>query len=121
MAGASFRSNVASVLVVGTGAAGLRAAIAAHEAGSEVVVVGKRRRDDAHTVLAAGGINAARTVKAFSTRMHEQVDLDSLTAELLAVADQTMEPTQVSLWLRPAAYGPSGTPRSEARPTSWAY
>jgi betaine-aldehyde dehydrogenase len=37
---------------------GLRAAIAAHQAGSEVVVVGKRRRDDAHTVLAAGGINA---------------------------------------------------------------
>ena len=53
------RSNVANVLVIGTGAAGLRAAIAAHEAGSEVVVVGKRRRDDAHTVLAAGGINAA--------------------------------------------------------------
>jgi succinate dehydrogenase / fumarate reductase flavoprotein subunit len=59
MAGSSFRSNVANVLVIGTGAAGLRAAIAAHQAGSEVVVVGKRRRDDAHTVLAAGGINAA--------------------------------------------------------------
>jgi succinate dehydrogenase / fumarate reductase flavoprotein subunit len=55
----SIRSNVANVLVIGTGAAGLRAAIAAHRAGSEVVVVGKRRRDDAHTVLAAGGINAA--------------------------------------------------------------
>ncbi|HKQ01083.1 MAG TPA: FAD-binding protein [Actinomycetes bacterium] len=53
------RSNVANVLVIGTGAAGLRAAIAAHQAGSEVVVLGKRRRDDAHTVLAAGGINAA--------------------------------------------------------------
>ena len=59
MPGSSFRSNVANVLVIGTGAAGLRAAIAAHQAGSEVVVVGKRRRDDAHTVLAAGGINAA--------------------------------------------------------------
>ena len=45
--------------MIGTGAAGLRAAIAAHQAGAEVVVVGKRRRDDAHTVLAAGGINAA--------------------------------------------------------------
>jgi succinate dehydrogenase / fumarate reductase flavoprotein subunit len=53
------RSNVANVLVIGTGAGGLRAAIAAHQAGSEVVVVGKRRREDAHTVLAAGGINAA--------------------------------------------------------------
>jgi succinate dehydrogenase / fumarate reductase flavoprotein subunit len=59
MQGSSFRSNVANVLVIGTGAAGLRAAVAAHQAGSEVVVVGKRRRDDAHTVLAAGGINAA--------------------------------------------------------------
>ena len=59
MAGTPIRSNVANVLVIGTGAAGLRAAIAAHQAGSEVVVIGKRRRDDAHTVLAAGGINAA--------------------------------------------------------------
>jgi succinate dehydrogenase / fumarate reductase flavoprotein subunit len=59
VANSSLRRNVANVLVIGTGAAGLRAAIAADQAGCEVVVVGKRRRDDAHTVLAAGGINAA--------------------------------------------------------------
>lgn len=53
------RTTVANVLVVGAGAAGLRAAIAAHESGVEVVVIGKRTRKDAHTVLAAGGINAA--------------------------------------------------------------
>ena len=53
------RTNVSNVLVIGTGAAGLRAAISAHEAGTEVVVVGARPRKDAHTVLAAGGINAA--------------------------------------------------------------
>lgn len=47
------------VLVIGSGAAGLRAAIAVHEAGQDVVIVGKRTRRDAHTVLAAGGINAA--------------------------------------------------------------
>ena len=47
------------MLVVGSGAAGLRAAIAVHTAGREVVIVGKRLRKDAHTVLAAGGINAA--------------------------------------------------------------
>jgi glycine/D-amino acid oxidase-like deaminating enzyme len=46
------------VLVVGAGAAGLRAAIAIQQARGEVVVVGKRARGDAHTVLAAGGINA---------------------------------------------------------------
>ncbi|HVF02646.1 MAG TPA: FAD-dependent oxidoreductase [Rubrobacteraceae bacterium] len=53
------RINVSNVLVIGSGAAGLRAAIAADEAGTEVVVIGKRQRKDAHTVLAAGGINAA--------------------------------------------------------------
>lgn len=53
------RTNVSNVLVIGSGGAGLRAAIAAHQAGSEVVVVGKRMSKDAHTVLAAGGINAA--------------------------------------------------------------
>ncbi|MGH2531276.1 MAG: L-aspartate oxidase [Thermomicrobiales bacterium] len=53
------RNNVSNVLVIGAGAAGLRAAIAAHEAGADVVVIGKSRRGDAHTVLAAGGINAA--------------------------------------------------------------
>ena len=47
------------VLVIGTGAAGLRAAIELRERGAQVLCVGKRRRDDAHTVLAAGGINAA--------------------------------------------------------------
>ena len=48
-----------SVLVIGSGAAGLRAAIELAESGVQVLCVGKRRRDDAHTVLASGGINAA--------------------------------------------------------------
>jgi hypothetical protein len=65
--------------------------------------------------------NTAKTIQTFSTHLREQVDLDTLSAELLAVVDQTMEPTRVSLWLRPAASGSSGTPRSEARPTTWAY
>jgi succinate dehydrogenase / fumarate reductase, flavoprotein subunit len=47
-----------NVLVIGTGAAGLRAAIELAERGTQVLCVGKRRKDDAHTVLAAGGINA---------------------------------------------------------------
>jgi hypothetical protein len=64
---------------------------------------------------------AAKTIEAFSTRLRDQVDLDTLATELLAVVDQTMEPTRISLWLRPSAPGSSGTPRSEARPTTWAY
>ena len=47
--------------------------------------------------------DAARTIQAFSGRLREQVDLDTLTAELLAVTDRTVEPTMVSLWLRPPA------------------
>ncbi len=53
------RTSLSNVLVIGSGGAGLRAAIAAHMAGCEVTIVGKRQRKDAHTVLAAGGINAA--------------------------------------------------------------
>jgi hypothetical protein len=65
--------------------------------------------------------NAAQTIQAFSTRLRDQVDLDTLSSELLAVVDQTMEPTQVSFWLRPSGHDSSDTPPSEARPTTWAY
>ncbi|MET9351834.1 FAD-dependent oxidoreductase [Streptomyces sp. NPDC006617] len=47
------------VLVIGTGGAGLRASIELAEAGVDVLAVGKRPKEDAHTSLAAGGINAA--------------------------------------------------------------
>ncbi|MBU8818385.1 FAD-dependent oxidoreductase [Mycolicibacterium goodii] len=48
-----------AVLVIGAGGSGLRAAIELAEHGIDVLVVGKRPRTDAHTTLAAGGINAA--------------------------------------------------------------
>ncbi|MCT1446377.1 FAD-binding protein [Brevibacterium casei] len=48
-----------SVLVIGTGGSGLRAAIEVAESGVDVIAVGKRSKDDAHTSLTAGGINAA--------------------------------------------------------------
>ena len=45
--------------------------------------------------------DAARTVEAFSLRLRDHVELDTLSAELLMVVDQTMQPTAVSLWLSP--------------------
>lgn len=57
MSGEQIRST--SVLVIGTGGAGLRAAIELRTQGVDVLAVGKRRAHDAHTTLAAGGINAA--------------------------------------------------------------
>jgi len=68
-----------------------------------------------------GKYHAATTIEAYSVRLRDQLDLDTLSAELLAVVDQTMEPAQMSLWLRPSPPGSSGTPRSEARPATWAY
>jgi len=50
--------------------------------------------------------DAARTIGAFSARLREQIDLDSLTGELLKVAGRTMEPVTASLWRRQ----PGGTP-----------
>jgi hypothetical protein len=65
--------------------------------------------------------HAAKTIEAYSVRLRDQLDLDTLSNELLAVVNQTMEPARVSLWLRPSPPGSSGTPHSEARPTTWAY
>jgi hypothetical protein len=50
--------------------------------------------------------NAAQTIEAFSARLRDQVDLDSLAAELLTVVDQRMRPTRTSLWLRQSAKAP---------------
>jgi succinate dehydrogenase / fumarate reductase, flavoprotein subunit len=52
-------SRSCDVLIIDGGSAGLRAAIEAHDAGSQVLIVSKSRRGDPHTALARGGINAA--------------------------------------------------------------
>jgi succinate dehydrogenase / fumarate reductase, flavoprotein subunit len=79
-----------SVLVVGTGGAGLRAAIELAEAGVAVLAVGKRPVDDAHTALAAGGISAAlATTDAADT--WEQHAADTLQESCLLADPRAVE------------------------------
>jgi hypothetical protein len=47
--------------------------------------------------------DAAQAIEVFSARLRDEVDLDTLSAELLAVVDQTVQPTRAWLWLRPQA------------------
>ncbi len=90
------RRTATSVLVVGTGAAGLRAAIELAERGVQVLCVGKRRRDDAHTVLAAGGINAALAT------MDSEDSWEQHAADTLRESYWLADPVSVELLCREA-------------------
>jgi succinate dehydrogenase / fumarate reductase flavoprotein subunit len=57
--GHGFEQHAYDVVVIGAGGAGLRAAIAAHDAGAKAAIVCKSLLGKAHTVMAEGGIAAA--------------------------------------------------------------
>ncbi|MFN2625993.1 MAG: hypothetical protein ABR520_07920 [Mycobacteriales bacterium] len=44
--------------------------------------------------------HAARTVEVFARGLRDEVDLETLSSNLLAVVRETMQPTALSLWLR---------------------
>ncbi len=48
--------------------------------------------------------DAAKIVAAFSATLRQEVDLDQLREHLVAVVEETMQPTHVSLWLRPTQH-----------------
>jgi hypothetical protein len=63
--------------------------------------------------------DAARTVEGFAARLRDQVDLDALSAELLAVVDHAMQPVGASLWLRPQASPAAPETTVDQPPTEW--
>ena len=64
-----------------------------------VLGLGRLLPQGSSLVVAAATLSVAAMFQ--PARRRDQVDLDTLTAGLVSVADQTMQPTRASLWLRP--------------------
>lgn len=58
--------------------------------------------------------DAAKTLETFSAKLREETNLDALADDVLAVVQETMQPTHASLWLRPDI-----TPKKPAERHGW--
>ncbi|MFB6266261.1 MAG: FAD-dependent oxidoreductase, partial [Halodesulfurarchaeum sp.] len=79
------------VLVVGGGGAGLRTAIAAHEAGADVAIVSKLHPVRSHTGAAEGGVNAA---------LHEDDSWESHAYDTMKGSDYLADAPAVDVFAR---------------------
>lgn len=102
-----------TVLVIGTGGSGLRASIELAEKGIDVLAVGKRPKADAHTALAAGGINAALAT------VDPEDSWQQHAADTLSESSLLTNPLMVQIVTESAARGiqdPNATPCASLEP-----
>ncbi|GAH34212.1 unnamed protein product, partial [marine sediment metagenome] len=59
--------------------------------------------------------DAQQALAAFAATARDEVDLDHLQVELVSIVQETMQPEQVSLWLRPTRFSPKTGPLAEEK------
>ena len=48
-----------------------------------------------------GRYDAARTLEAFSGRLRDQVEIETVSGEVLEIVRQTLQPVHATIWLKP--------------------